>query len=57
MEEVHDELQQRLTFGRSAQKKFQVPPRSAGSLSVNITYDSAPEEVHAWLLAKGFSSV
>ncbi|XP_061085229.1 epidermal growth factor receptor kinase substrate 8a [Conger conger] len=57
MEEVHDELQQRLTLGRSAQKKFQVPPRTAGSLSVNITYDSAPEEVRAWLQTKGFSSV
>ncbi|KAJ8373476.1 hypothetical protein SKAU_G00040560 [Synaphobranchus kaupii] len=57
MEEVHDELQQRLTLGRSAQKKFQVPPRSAGMPAVNITYDSSPEEVREWMQAKGFSSV
>ncbi|KAJ8411140.1 hypothetical protein AAFF_G00171460 [Aldrovandia affinis] len=57
MEEVHDELQQRLTLGRSAQKKFQVAPRSANMPAVNITYDSSPEDVKAWLQAKGFSAV
>ncbi|XP_056223617.1 epidermal growth factor receptor kinase substrate 8a isoform X3 [Seriola aureovittata] len=59
MEEVQDELMHRLTLGRSAQKKFQVPSRSnSGSLpSVNITYDSSPDDVRAWLEAKGFSPV
>uniref|UniRef100_A0A3B4UG51 EGFR pathway substrate 8a, signaling adaptor n=1 Tax=Seriola dumerili TaxID=41447 RepID=A0A3B4UG51_SERDU len=34
MEEVQDELMHRLTLGRSAQKKFQVPSRSNSSISV-----------------------
>ncbi|CAB1346331.1 unnamed protein product [Coregonus sp. 'balchen'] len=57
MEEVQDELMHRLTLGRSANKKFAVPPRSASLPSVNITYDSSPDEVKAWLQLKGFSSV
>ncbi|XP_013883620.1 epidermal growth factor receptor kinase substrate 8a [Austrofundulus limnaeus] len=59
MEEVQDELAHRLTLGRSAQKKIQVPTRSSsGSLSPpGITYDSSPQEVRAWLEAKGFSPV
>ncbi|KAJ8245265.1 hypothetical protein GJAV_G00268890 [Gymnothorax javanicus] len=57
MEEVHDELQQRLTLGRSAQKKFQVPPRNTGAPAANISYDSSPDDVRAWLQAKGFSPV
>ncbi|KAI5610993.1 epidermal growth factor receptor kinase substrate 8 isoform X6 [Silurus asotus] len=63
MEEVQDELVHRLTLGRSAQKKFQAPPRSSSSSSSgapqtpNITYDSMPEEVRAWLELKGFSAV
>uniref|UniRef100_A0A1A7Z6F7 Epidermal growth factor receptor pathway substrate 8 n=1 Tax=Iconisemion striatum TaxID=60296 RepID=A0A1A7Z6F7_9TELE len=59
MEEVQDELVHRLTLGRSAQKKFQVPSQSScGSLPVaSISYDSSPEEVRAWLEAKGFSPV
>ncbi|XP_066523319.1 epidermal growth factor receptor kinase substrate 8a isoform X2 [Hoplias malabaricus] len=57
MEEVQDELMHRLTLGRSAQKKFQAPARSTSLSSVNITYDSNPEEVRAWLQAKGFSTV
>uniref|UniRef100_A0A667YME1 Epidermal growth factor receptor kinase substrate 8-like protein 1 n=1 Tax=Myripristis murdjan TaxID=586833 RepID=A0A667YME1_9TELE len=57
MEEVQDELMHRLTLGRSAQKKFQVPSRSGSLPSVNITYDSTPEEVKAWLEVKGFSPV
>ncbi|KAI5094187.1 epidermal growth factor receptor kinase substrate 8 isoform X6 [Silurus meridionalis] len=63
MEEVQDELVHRLTLGRSAQKKFQAPPRSSSSSSsgapqtANITYDSMPEEVRAWLELKGFSAV
>uniref|UniRef100_A0A3Q0RV95 EGFR pathway substrate 8a, signaling adaptor n=1 Tax=Amphilophus citrinellus TaxID=61819 RepID=A0A3Q0RV95_AMPCI len=57
MEEVQDELMHRLTLGRSAQKKFQAPPRAGGSPSVSITYDSTPDEVKAWLEAKGFSPV
>ncbi|XP_022611545.1 epidermal growth factor receptor kinase substrate 8 [Seriola dumerili] len=59
MEEVQDELMHRLTLGRSAQKKFQVPSRSNSSSlpSVNITYDSSPDDVRAWLEAKGFSPV
>lgn len=59
MEEVQDELAHRLTLGRSAQKKIQVPTRSSsGSLPPpGITYDSSPQEVRAWLEAKGFSPV
>ncbi|XP_026779232.3 epidermal growth factor receptor kinase substrate 8a isoform X3 [Pangasianodon hypophthalmus] len=57
MEEVQDELVHRLTLGRSAQKKFQAPPRSTTLPTANITYDSTPEEVKAWLEVKGFSAV
>lgn len=57
MEEVQDELMHRLTLGRSAQRKFQAPPRADSSPSVSITYDSTPDEVRAWLEAKGFSPV
>ncbi|XP_041934318.1 epidermal growth factor receptor kinase substrate 8a isoform X1 [Alosa sapidissima] len=57
MEEVQDELMHRLTLGRSAQKKFQVPPRSTSLPAVNISYDSSPEHVRSWLEAKGFSTV
>ncbi len=59
MEEVQDELMHRLTLGRSAQKKFQVPSRSSSSSvpSISITYDSSPDDVKAWLEAKGFSPV
>ncbi|XP_028249991.1 epidermal growth factor receptor kinase substrate 8a isoform X2 [Parambassis ranga] len=57
MEEVQDELLHRLTLGRSAQKNFQMPSRSASLPSISITYDSSPEEVKAWLEAKGFSPV
>ncbi|XP_043964937.1 epidermal growth factor receptor kinase substrate 8a isoform X7 [Gambusia affinis] len=59
MEEVQDELLHRLTLGRSAQKNFQVPSRSnSGNLpAAGITYDSPPDEVKAWLEAKGFSPV
>ncbi|KAM4712333.1 epidermal growth factor receptor kinase substrate 8a isoform 3-T3 [Anableps anableps] len=59
MEEVQDELVHRLTLGRSTQKKFQVPSRSnSGNLPApSITYDSSPDEVKAWLEAKGFSPV
>uniref|UniRef100_A0A3Q3IX45 Epidermal growth factor receptor kinase substrate 8-like protein 1 n=1 Tax=Monopterus albus TaxID=43700 RepID=A0A3Q3IX45_MONAL len=59
MEEVQDELMHRLTLGRSTQKKFQVPCRSNSNLhpSVSITYESTPDEVKAWLEAKGFSPV
>ncbi|XP_040885683.1 epidermal growth factor receptor kinase substrate 8a isoform X2 [Toxotes jaculatrix] len=57
MEEVQDELMHRLTLGRSAQKKFQVPSHSGSLPSVSITYDSSPDDVKAWLEAKGFSPV
>ncbi|KAM4615227.1 epidermal growth factor receptor kinase substrate 8a isoform 2-T2 [Polymixia lowei] len=57
MEEVQDELMHRLTLGRSAQKKLQAPSRSTSLPSVNITYDSTPDEVKAWLEVKGFSPV
>ncbi|XP_051544385.1 epidermal growth factor receptor kinase substrate 8-like isoform X4 [Myxocyprinus asiaticus] len=57
MEEVQDELLHRLTLGRSAQKKFQPPARSTSLSSVNITYDSTPDEVKTWLQLKGFSAV
>ncbi|XP_051546517.1 epidermal growth factor receptor kinase substrate 8-like isoform X4 [Myxocyprinus asiaticus] len=57
MEEVQDELLHRLTLGRSAQKKFQPPARSTSLPSVNITYDSTPDEVKTWLQLKGFSAV
>ncbi|XP_070785125.1 epidermal growth factor receptor kinase substrate 8a isoform X2 [Enoplosus armatus] len=57
MEEVQDELMHRLTLGRSAQKKFQVPSRGGSLPSVSISYDSSPDEVKIWLEAKGFSPV
>uniref|UniRef100_A0A3Q3WFW5 Epidermal growth factor receptor kinase substrate 8-like protein 1 n=1 Tax=Mola mola TaxID=94237 RepID=A0A3Q3WFW5_MOLML len=56
MEEVQDELLHRLTLGRSTQKKFQVPSRCSLP-SISITYDSSPDDVKAWLEAKGFSPV
>uniref|UniRef100_A0A672QWP7 Epidermal growth factor receptor kinase substrate 8-like protein 1 n=1 Tax=Sinocyclocheilus grahami TaxID=75366 RepID=A0A672QWP7_SINGR len=55
--EVQDELMHRLTLGRSAQKKFQAPSRSSSLPAVNITYDSTPDDVKAWLQLKGFSEV
>ncbi|XP_048158462.1 epidermal growth factor receptor kinase substrate 8 isoform X1 [Corvus hawaiiensis] len=56
MEEVQDELVHRLTIGRSAaQRKFHVPRPNIPV--VNITYDSSPEDVKAWLQSKGFNSV
>lgn len=56
MEEVQDELFQRLTIGRSAaQKKFHVPRQNVPV--VNITYDSTPEDVKTWLQSKGFNPV
>lgn len=56
MEEVQDELVQRLTIGRSAaQKKFTVPRQNTAP--VNIFYSSSTEDVKAWLQAKGFTSV
>ncbi|KAM9705232.1 LOW QUALITY PROTEIN: epidermal growth factor receptor kinase substrate 8a [Menidia menidia] len=57
MEEVQDELAHRLTLGRSAQKRFPLPARSSSLPGANISYDSSPEEVKAWLEAKGFSPV
>lgn len=57
MEEVQDELLHRLTLGRSAQKKFPLPPRGGSLPSVSITYDSSPDDVRGWLKAKGFSPV
>ncbi|KAM6321138.1 epidermal growth factor receptor kinase substrate 8 isoform 1-T1 [Aegotheles albertisi] len=56
MEEVQDELVHRLTIGRSAaQRKFHVPRPNIPI--VNITYDSSPEDVKAWLQSKGFNPV
>lgn len=56
MEEVQDELAQRLTIGRgAAQKKFQMV-RSNSTLA-GICYDSAPDEVAEWLRSKGFNAV
>ncbi|XP_018417913.1 PREDICTED: epidermal growth factor receptor kinase substrate 8 isoform X3 [Nanorana parkeri] len=56
MEEVQDELVQRLTIGRSAaQKKFTVPRQN--TTAFNISYSSSTEDVKSWLQAKGFSSV
>ncbi|RVE56673.1 hypothetical protein OJAV_G00222970 [Oryzias javanicus] len=57
MEEVQDELVHRLTLGRSTQKKFAAPSRSSSLPGFSITYDSSPDEVRAWLEAKGFSPV
>ncbi|XP_053717643.1 epidermal growth factor receptor kinase substrate 8a isoform X3 [Synchiropus splendidus] len=57
MEEVQDELIQRLTIGRSAQKRFPQPSRGTGLPAISITYDSPPAEVRHWLEAKGFSAV
>ncbi|XP_032895445.1 epidermal growth factor receptor kinase substrate 8 isoform X11 [Amblyraja radiata] len=56
MEEVQDELAQRLTIGRgAAQKKFQMV-RSNSTLA-GICYDSTPDEVAEWLRSKGFNAV
>ncbi|XP_068048034.1 epidermal growth factor receptor kinase substrate 8 isoform X1 [Anomalospiza imberbis] len=56
MEEVQDELVHRLTIGRTAaQRKFHVPRPNIPV--VNITYDSSPEDVKAWLQSKGFNPV
>ncbi|XP_040599382.1 epidermal growth factor receptor kinase substrate 8 isoform X1 [Mesocricetus auratus] len=55
MEEVQDELFQRLTIGRSAQRKFHVPRQNVPV--INITYDSTAEEVKTWLQTKGFNPV
>ncbi|XP_051474422.1 epidermal growth factor receptor kinase substrate 8 isoform X2 [Apus apus] len=56
MEEVQDELVHRLTIGRSAaQRKFHVPRPNIPV--INITYDSSPEDVKAWLQSKGFNPV
>ncbi|XP_069663912.1 epidermal growth factor receptor kinase substrate 8 isoform X2 [Haliaeetus albicilla] len=56
MEEVQDELVHRLTIGRgAAQRKFHVPRPNIPV--VNITYDSSPEDVKAWLQSKGFNPV
>ncbi|XP_026066093.1 epidermal growth factor receptor kinase substrate 8 isoform X6 [Carassius auratus] len=57
MEEVQDELMHRLTLGRSAQKKSQTPSQSSSSTAVSISFDSAPDDVKAWLQLKGFSEV
>ncbi|XP_054862428.1 epidermal growth factor receptor kinase substrate 8a isoform X3 [Amphiprion ocellaris] len=57
MEEVQDELMTRLTLGRSAQKKFQIPSRSSSLQTISITYDSSPDQVRTWLEAKAFSPV
>lgn len=57
MEQVQDELSQRLTLGPSTTRKLQVPTGSSRSPTFSITYDSTPEEVRAWLEAKGFSPV
>lgn len=57
MEEVQDELIQRLTLGRSTNRKFLGPTPSGSIPTFSITYDSAPDDVRAWLEAKGFSPV
>lgn len=57
LDEVQDELIQRLTLGRSANRKLQVPTGSSRIPTFSITYDSTPEDVRAWLEAKGFSPV
>uniref|UniRef100_H3CKS5 SAM domain-containing protein n=2 Tax=Tetraodon nigroviridis TaxID=99883 RepID=H3CKS5_TETNG len=57
MDEVQDELLQRLTLGRSTNKKLPVPTGSSRTPMFSITYDSTPEDVRAWLEAKGFSPV
>uniref|UniRef100_A0A6I8NUH3 EGFR pathway substrate 8, signaling adaptor n=1 Tax=Ornithorhynchus anatinus TaxID=9258 RepID=A0A6I8NUH3_ORNAN len=56
MEEVQDELAQRLTIGRgAAQKKFQAPRPTPPA--VHVTYDSSPDQVKLWLQSKGFGPV
>ncbi|XP_006888542.1 PREDICTED: epidermal growth factor receptor kinase substrate 8 [Elephantulus edwardii] len=56
MEEVQGELLTRLTIGRSAaQKKTHMPRQNVPV--VNITYDSTPEDVKAWLQSKRFNPV
>uniref|UniRef100_A0A3P8UGZ4 EGFR pathway substrate 8a, signaling adaptor n=1 Tax=Amphiprion percula TaxID=161767 RepID=A0A3P8UGZ4_AMPPE len=56
MEEIQDELMTRLTLGRSAQKKFQIPSRSSSLQTISITYDSSPDQVRTWLEAKAFNT-
>lgn len=59
MEEVRDELLQRLTLGRSARKSPGVGLRrgAANLPGVSITYESSPDDVRRWLEAKAFSPV
>ncbi|XP_035275645.1 epidermal growth factor receptor kinase substrate 8-like protein 2 isoform X2 [Anguilla anguilla] len=55
MDEVNDELLQRITTNKSLPpaRNFRVERQS--STTVPLSFDSAPEQVTAWLNAKGFS--
>ncbi|XP_038627982.1 epidermal growth factor receptor kinase substrate 8 isoform X2 [Tachyglossus aculeatus] len=56
MEEVQDELAQRLTIGRgAAQRKLQAPRPPPPA--VHVTYESPAEQVKLWLQSKAFSPV
>lgn len=53
---INEELLLRLTSGRTTpQKSFQV--LKSADTSIPLTYESSPNEVKAWLEAKGFSAV
>ncbi|XP_033841196.1 epidermal growth factor receptor kinase substrate 8-like protein 1 [Periophthalmus magnuspinnatus] len=54
MNEVNEELLQRLTNGKANLNKPLVIPRSTET-SVPLDYHSSPEEVAEWLRAKGFT--
>ncbi|XP_072277768.1 epidermal growth factor receptor kinase substrate 8-like protein 2 isoform X2 [Pyxicephalus adspersus] len=53
MDEVNDELIKRITTNQSSKPNFIVP--KVQQVHVPLTFQSDPEEVKAWLEAKGFS--
>ncbi|KAM9301591.1 epidermal growth factor receptor kinase substrate 8-like protein 2 [Gastrophryne carolinensis] len=53
MDEVNDELLKKITSSQPPKRNFVTP--KAQQVHVPLTYQSEPEEVKAWLEAKGFS--
>ncbi|CAJ0928549.1 unnamed protein product [Ranitomeya imitator] len=53
MDELNDELLKKLTTQQAPKRNFAVPKPQ--QVHVPLTFDSEPEEVRAWLEAKGFS--
>ncbi|XP_073410487.1 epidermal growth factor receptor kinase substrate 8-like protein 2 isoform X1 [Dendrobates tinctorius] len=53
MDELNDELLKKLTTQQAPKRNFAVPKPQ--QVHVPLTFDSEPEEVKAWLEAKGFS--